>query len=91
MVYISLRVSLKYLQDGFNFTTPFLEKKSSTKDVDEGTDELADIPLLEKVSSTKDVDKGTYEWSDMKKAVVIIRRNGLYQFEGQSKVSTGWF
>ena len=27
----------------------------------------------------------------MKQAVVTIFRKGLYQFEGQSKVSTGWF
>ena len=40
-------------------TTPFSDKKSSTKDVDEGTDELAYMPMMEKKSSTKDVDKGT--------------------------------
>ena len=33
-------------------TTPLLERKSSTKDVDKGTDELADMPLFEKKSST---------------------------------------
>ena len=53
-------------------TTPLLENKSSTKDVDEGTDELADTPLLEKTSSTKDVEKGTDELEDMKQAVVTI-------------------
>ena len=72
-------------------TTPFPEKKSSTKDVDEGTDELSDMPLTEKKYSTKDVDKGTDEFSDMKQAVVTIRRKSLYQFEGQSKGSKGWF
>ena len=40
-------------------TTPFSGKKSLTKDVDEGTDELSYMPLMEKKSSTKDVDKGT--------------------------------
>ena len=40
-------------------TTPFLEKKSSTKDVEEGTDEWADMPFTEKKYSTKGVDKGT--------------------------------
>ena len=40
-------------------TTPLLENKSSTKDVYEGTGELADTPLLEKKSSTKYVDKVT--------------------------------
>ena len=39
--------------------TPLLEKKSSTEDVGEGTDELSYMPLMEKKSSTKDVDKGT--------------------------------
>ena len=63
----------------------------STKDVDKGTDELADMPLLEKKSSTKDVGKGTNELVDTKKAVVKISRKVLYKFEGQSKVSTGWF
>ena len=51
-------------------TTPLLEKKSSTKDVDKGTDELADTPLLEKKYSTKDVGKGTDELADMKNSVV---------------------
>ena len=41
--------------------------------------------------STKDVDKGTDEFSDMKQAVVTIRRKSLYQFEGQSKGSKEWF
>ena len=72
-------------------TTPLLEKKSSTKDVDKGTDELVDTPLLEKKSSTKDVEKGTDKLADMKKAVVTIRRKGLDEFEGQFKGSTGWF
>ena len=40
-------------------TTQFLEKKSSTKDVDEGTDELAYTTLLEKKYLTKDVNKCT--------------------------------
>ena len=72
-------------------TTPLLENKSSTKDIEEVTDELADMPLLEKKSSTKDVGKGTDELVDTKKAVVTIRRKGLDNFEVQSKVSTGWF
>ena len=71
-------------------TTPSLGKKSSTNDVDGGTDELEDTPLLEKKSSTKDVDKGTDELIDMKKSVVTIRRKGLDKFEGQSKGYTGW-
>ena len=40
-------------------TTPFSEKKSLTKDVDKGTDELADTLLTEKKSSTKGVEKST--------------------------------
>ena len=72
-------------------TTPFLEKKSSTKNFDKGTDELADTTLLEKKSSTKDIDTGTDELADMKEAVVTIRRKVLDKFEGHSKGSTGWF
>ena len=34
---------------------PSLEKKSSPKDVDTGTDELVDMKLTEKKSLTKDV------------------------------------
>ena len=37
------------------------EKKSLTKDVEKGTDELADTLLMEKKSLTKNVEKGTYE------------------------------
>ena len=40
---------------------------------------------------TKDVDKYADELADIKKIVVIIFRNGLDKFEGQSKGSTGWF
>ena len=45
----------------------------------------------EKKLLTKDVDKGTDELEDMKEAVVAIRRKGLYKFEDEFKVSTGWF
>ena len=72
-------------------TTPLSEKKSSTKRVDKGTDKLADMPLTENKSSTKDVDKDNDELADMKQAVVTICMKGLDQFEGQSKVSKGWF
>ena len=66
-------------------TTPLLEKKSLTKDVDKGTGGLADTSLLKKKSLTKYVDKGTDELADMKQAVVSILRKGLDQFESQSK------
>ena len=36
-----------------------MEKKSSTKDVDKGTDELTDMLLMDKKSSTNNVYKGT--------------------------------
>ena len=72
-------------------TTPLSEKKYSTKDVEKGTDKLADMLLMEKKYSTKDVDKVTDEFADMKQAVNIIRSKGLYQFEGQSIGSKGWF
>ena len=64
-------------------TTPFSKKKSLTKDVEKGTDKLADMILVEKKYSTKDVDKGTDDLSDMKQAVKKIRRKGLDHFKGQ--------
>ena len=73
------------------FTKPLLEKKSPTKDVDEGTDELSDMPFLEKKYSTKGVDKGTDELKNTKKAVVTIHRKSLDKFEGQYKGSKGRF
>ena len=39
--------------------TSFFEKKSSTKDVDKGTDKLVDMLLMNNKSSTNDVYKGT--------------------------------
>ena len=45
----------------------------------------------EKVTTSEEVDKGTKTLDDMKKAVVTIRGKDLYNFEGQSKVSTDWF
>ena len=56
--------------------TPFLEKKSSTKDVGKVTDELTNTPLLNKKSSTKDVNKGTDEFTYMINSVVTIHRKG---------------
>ena len=72
-------------------TTPFSEKKSLTKDVEKGTDKLADILLMENKYSTRDVDKGTDELADMKQAANKIHRKGQDQFEGQSSGSKGWF
>ena len=45
----------------------------------------------EKVTTSEEVDKGTKHLENMKEAVVTIRRKYLDNFEGQSKVSTGWF
>ena len=67
------------------------EKKSSTNNVEKGTDKLADMLLMDNKSSTKDVDKGTDEFSDMKEAVKTIHQKGLYQFEDQSNGYKGWF
>ena len=61
-------------------TTPLLKKKSSTKNFDKGTYELADTPLLEKTYSTKDIDTGTDELADVKNWVVTIRRKVLDKF-----------
>ena len=43
-------------------TTPLLEKKSPTKDVDEGTDELADMPLMEKIFFQRMLTKVLMNW-----------------------------
>ena len=61
-------------------TTPFLDNKASTKDVEEGTAELSDTPFLEKKSLTKDIDKCTDELADMKMSLVIICRKGSDKF-----------
>ena len=45
-------------------TIPFPEKKSLTKYVFKGTDELADTLLMDNKSLTKDVEKSTNELSD---------------------------
>ena len=68
-----------------------MEKKSSTKDVEKGTDELVDMLLMEKKYSTKDVEKGIDPLVDMKQKVNTIGRNCLDNFEGQSVGSKGWF
>ena len=44
----------------------------------------------EKVTTIEEVDKGNKNLDDTKESVVKIRRNDLDNFEGQSKVSTGW-
>ena len=69
----------------------FSEKKSSTKDIEKGTDELEITLLIEKKSSTKYFDKGTDELEFMKQKLNTIHRKGLDQFEGQSIRSKGWF
>ena len=45
----------------------------------------------EKVTTSEEVEKDTKKLDDMKEAVVKIRRKYLYNFEFQSKGSTGWF
>ena len=45
----------------------------------------------EKVTTSQEVDKGTKKLNDMKEAVVTIRGKDSDNFEGQSKVSIGWF
>ena len=72
-------------------TTPLFENKSSTKDVEKGTDKWEDMLFTEKKSSTQDVEKGTDELADMKQLANIIFRKGLDKFEGQSSGSKGSF
>ena len=66
-------------------------KKSSTKDFEKSTDELAYTLLMDKKYSTKYFEKGTDELSDMKQKVNTISRKGLDQFEGLYIRSKGWF
>ena len=72
-------------------TKPLSEKKSSTKDVEEGTNKFVDMTLMKKKYSTRNVYKGTDKLEDMKQAVVTICRKGLDQFDGESSGSKGWF
>ena len=46
---------------------------------------------MEKKSSTKDFDKVNDELVFMKQKMNTIHRKDLYQFEGQSIESKGWF
>ena len=62
-----------------------------TKDVEKGTDELADTLLMENKYSTNDFEKGTDELEDMKQKVNTISRKGLDHFEDQYIRSKGWF
>ena len=57
-------------------TTPFPKKKLLT---------------TEKVTTSEEVDKGTTNLDDTKETVVTIHRKDLDNFEGKSKVPTGWF
>ena len=59
--------------------------------LDDRKEAVVTTPLSEKKSLTKDVDKVTDELEDMKEAVVTTYGKDLDHFEGQSKVSTGWF
>ena len=72
-------------------TTPFSEKKSLIKDVEKGTDKLADMLFMANKYLKKDVDKCTDKLADMKNSVVTIRRKGFDNFEGKSKGSIGCF
>ena len=69
----------------------FMERKSSTKNVDKGTDSFSDTLLMKKKYSTKDVDKGTDKLELVKQKVNTIRRKGLNKFEVQSIGSRGCF
>ena len=44
-----------------------------------------------KIIISEEVDKSTEILDDMKEAVVTICKDYLYNFDGQSKGSTGWF
>ena len=81
------------------------EKVTASEEVDKGTKNLDDkkeavvaTPLskktlltTEKVTRTEEADKDTNILDDMKEAVFTILSKDLDNFEGQCKVSTGWF
>ena len=46
---------------------------------------------MEKVTTSEEFEKDTKNLDDMKEVVVIIQRKDLDNFEGQYKISTGWF
>ena len=66
-----------------------VEKVSNV--LDDRKEAVVTTPFTEKKLLTKYVDKGAGELENMKEAVVTIRGKDLDKFEGQSKVSTGWF
>ena len=49
------------------------------------------ILTTEKVTTSEEVDKVTEKLEEMKEAVVTICSKDLDKFEGNFKVSTGWF
>ena len=65
------------------------ENFTTSQEVVKGTDEVH--KRTENITTNEDVGKGTEKLEDMKEAVVTIRKKDSYQFEGQSKVYTGWF
>ena len=67
------------------------EKKSLTKKVEKGTDELADTLFSEKKSRHRATSSGTYKLEFIKQKVKTFCRKGLNLFEGPSTGAKGWF
>ena len=64
------------------------EKFTTREEVVKCTDEFH--KHTENIKTNEDVEKGTEKLEDMKEAVLTILRKDSYQFEVQSKVSTGY-
>ena len=65
------------------------KKFTTSEEFVKGTDEVH--KHAENIATNEDVEKGTEKQEDMKEAVVTILRKYSYQFEVQSKGSTGQF
>ena len=65
------------------------EKFTTSEEVVNGTDDFH--KRTENITTNEDFDNGTEKLEYMKEAAVTICRKDSYQFDGQSKGSTGWF
>ena len=74
------------------------EVNNGTRNLDDTKEEVVTTQLLQKkiltnegVPKREEDGRCTKYLHDMKEAVVTTHGNYLYNFEGRSKVSTGWF
>ena len=65
------------------------ENITTSEEVVKGTDEVH--KRTQSNTKNEEVEKGYDKLEDMKEVVVTIRRKHSDKFEGQSKISIGWF